>query len=54
MASFLEVLDVPTEFISVEFYFLQGISEAFPNTKTQTEMLSKCIAVFVSSVLFHP
>lgn len=42
----LEVLDVPTEFNSVEFYFLQRDFRSFPQyTKTQTDMVSKCIAV---------
>ena len=42
----LEVLDVPTEFISVEFRFLQRDFRSFPKyNKTQTEMVSKWIAV---------
>ena len=42
----LEVLDVPTEFISVEFRFLPRDFRNFPKyNKTQTEMGSKCIAI---------
>lgn len=42
----LEALDVPTEFISVEFCFLQRDFRSFPKyNKTQTEMVSKWIAV---------